>query len=63
MMVALVAGVLILWVIVLPVVLLVRRMKHGDEMVRAGSWGRQFFGRTDESWGPKPTPSDDARHD
>ena len=39
--------------VVVPIVLLVLRFRSGEESVRGGSWGRQYFGRNGEDWGPK----------
>lgn len=39
--------------VVVPIALLVLRFRSGEESVRGGSWGRQYFGRDGEDWGPK----------
>ena len=41
-------------IVVLPLAVLIRRFRAGDELESGRSAGRQIFGRRDDDWGPKP---------
>jgi hypothetical protein len=45
--------VLVAVLVLLPVSLLAFRFARGGDSVAGGSFGRQFFGRKDDDWGPK----------
>jgi hypothetical protein len=50
----LILGIVFVVVLVLvPVSLLAVRLARGGDSVAGGSFGRQFFGRKDDDWGPK----------
>jgi hypothetical protein len=48
-----VAIAIVLLAVLVGVAFLVRFFRSGEEAVRAGSFGRQLFGRDGEDWGPK----------
>jgi hypothetical protein len=45
--------ILILVIVAISIAMLVWRFVRGDASEAGGSFGRQFFGRRDDDWGPK----------
>ena len=51
----LIALLLIALVVLIPILALIVRLRSGEPTTGGSSWGRQYFGRRDDDWGPQPT--------
>ena len=53
MLTELVALVVIVVIVLTPIVVLIARLRGGEPTTGGSSFGRQYFGRNKDDWGPK----------